>query len=183
MIPNKGKEGWHYLAVKKLYILWRGVTSKHCGDFCCLNCLHTFTTENKLKSHEKVCKNKDFCGIVMPTENNKISKFNQYLKSDRMPHIIYADLECLIKKIDGCENNPENSSTTKIGQHIPCGYSMSTILGFGHIENKHNLFSRKDYMKKFCDSLKELAKNIIGFEKKKMLPLTKKELKSQEDAK
>ena len=29
-------------------------------------------------------------------------------------------------------------------------------------------------MKKFCDSLKELAKKIIDFEKKKMLPLTRK---------
>ena len=45
------------------------------------------------------------------------------MKSHRMPYIIYADLECLIKKIDGCENNPENSSTTRIGDHITCGYS------------------------------------------------------------
>ena len=29
-------------------------------------------------------------------------------------------------------------------------------------------------MKKFCDSLKELVKNITGFEKIKMLPLAKK---------
>ena len=29
-------------------------------------------------------------------------------------------------------------------------------------------------MKKFCDSLKELAKKITDFEKKKMLPLTRK---------
>ena len=44
-----------------------------------------------------------------------------------MPYIIYADLESLNKKIDGCANNPENSSATKIVEHIPCGYSMSTI--------------------------------------------------------
>ena len=44
-----------------------------------------------------------------------------------MPYIIYADLESLSKKIDGCANNPENSSATKIVEHIPCGYSMSTI--------------------------------------------------------
>ena len=51
---------------------------------------------------------------------------------------------------------------------------MSTIWRFDHIENKHTLYRGKDFMKTFCDSLKELAKNIIGFEKKKMLPLTKK---------
>ena len=34
-------------------------------------------------------------------------------------------------------------------------------------------------MKKFCESLREHTENIIDFEKKKMLLLTKKELKSQ----
>ena len=55
--------------------------------------------KNKLKSHEKLCKDKDFCDIVMPLEKNKILKFNQYMKSDEMPCIIYAHLESLIKKI------------------------------------------------------------------------------------
>ena len=35
------------------------------------------------------------------------------MKSDKMPHIIYASLESLIKKIEGCENNPEHSSKKK----------------------------------------------------------------------
>ena len=73
-----------------------------------------------------MCKNKDFCGVEMPSERNKVLKFNQYMKSDKMPYIIYADLESFIEKIDECANNPEKSLTTKIGEHIPCGYSMST---------------------------------------------------------
>ena len=50
------------------------------------------------------------------------------------PYIIYADMDSLIKEIDDCANNPENSSTTKIGQHIPCGCSVS-IWTFHHMEN------------------------------------------------
>ena len=30
-----------------------------------------------------------------------------------MPYIIYDDIDSLIEKIDGCTNNPENSSTMK----------------------------------------------------------------------
>ena len=45
---------------KKLATLLRGITSKHHGDFYCLNCLYSFRTENKLQSHEKLCKNEDF---------------------------------------------------------------------------------------------------------------------------
>ena len=28
--------------------------------------------------------------------------------------LFYADLECLIEKIDGCKNSPKNSFTTKV---------------------------------------------------------------------
>ena len=73
---------------------------------------------------KKVCKNKGFCGILMPSEKDNILKFNQYSKSDKMPYIIYADMESLIKRKGGCGNNPESSSITKIGQHILCGYLM-----------------------------------------------------------
>ena len=103
----------------------------------------------------------------MPSEKNNILELNQYMKSDKMPYLIYADIESLIKKIDWCANNPEHSSTTKLDEHIPCGYSMSTIWAFDHIENKHTLYRRKDCMKKFCESLREHAKNITDFERNK----------------
>ena len=63
----------------------------------------------------------------MPSEDTKILEFNQYQKSDKAPFIIYVDLESMIEKIDGCKNDPENSSTTKVSKHIPSGFSMSTI--------------------------------------------------------
>ena len=130
MIPIEEKEGyeaksdgqWHYLAVKILSALLHRITSKNKDDFYCLNCLHSFRTENKLKSYEKVCENKDFCEIVVLSEKDNILEFSQYMKSDKMPYIIFGNIESLIKKIDGCANNPENSSTTKIGQHTSCGY-------------------------------------------------------------
>ena len=63
-----------------------------------------------------------------------------------MPYITYADIESLIRKIDGCANNPEKSLKVIIGEHIPCGYSMSTIAGFDHIESKHTLYRGKDIL-------------------------------------
>ena len=98
------------------------------------------------------------------------------MKSDKQPYIIYADIESLIEKRDGRVNNPESSSTTKIGEHFPCGYSISTIWAFDRIENKDTLYRTKDCMKKFCESLREHVKNKTDFEKK-MLTLTKERLK------
>ena len=57
----------------------------------------------------------------------KILEVNQYQKSSKAPFIIYADLECFVEKSDRCKNNPESSSTTKVGEDISLGFSMSTI--------------------------------------------------------
>ena len=47
-----------------------------------------------------------------------INCFTVNHKFDETPFIIYADLECLTEKIDGCKNNLENSFPTKISDHI-----------------------------------------------------------------
>ena len=58
-----------------------------------LNCLLSCRTENKLKFYEKVCKSKDFSAFVMPSEKDNILKCNQYMNSDKMSYIIYADIK------------------------------------------------------------------------------------------
>ena len=52
MISN-GKN-WHYLAVKSLSRLLSGISSNHNSDYYCLNCLHSYRTENKLNVHKKI---------------------------------------------------------------------------------------------------------------------------------
>ena len=60
---------------------------------------------------------------------------------------------------------------------------MSIIWKFDHIEDKDTSYRGKDCLKKVCINLSEYAKNIIDFEKKKMVMLVIEELKSQQDAK
>ena len=76
IIPNR-KE-CHYHAVKRLSALLRGIVSKHHRNFHCLSCLNSFATANKREPHKKVCENKDFCKIGMPSKDTKILEFNQY---------------------------------------------------------------------------------------------------------
>ena len=88
---------WHYLAVKSLSVLFRGITSSNNRDFYCLNCFHSYRTLNKLKRHDRVCNNHDCCCTDMPKEHEKIG-FLPGEKSLKAPFIVYADLECLLKK-------------------------------------------------------------------------------------
>ena len=173
MISNG--ENWHYLAVKSLSGLFTGVTSNHKEDYYCLNCFHSYRTKNKLDAQQKACENHEYCHIEMPNKDNNKIKYNQGEKSVKLPFIIYADLECLIEKINTCYNNPKESSTTKINHHTPSGYSIFTHCSFYESKNKLNYYRGEDCMKRFCKDLKEHATKIINYEKKNMIPLTKEE--------
>ena len=107
-----GTTNWHYLAIKNISGLLRGITSNHDGDFYYLNCFHSYTTERKLKKHERICKDHDFCDIIMPNEDNKILKYSSGEQSLKVLFIIYADL-CLLQKINTRQNNPDKSYTEK----------------------------------------------------------------------
>ena len=56
----------HYLAVTRLYAILINFTSNENEAFYFLTCLQLFRTEVKRNSHEKVCKNYNFCEIAMP---------------------------------------------------------------------------------------------------------------------
>ena len=162
-------EKWHYLAVKNISRLLRGVTGNNNGDFYCLNCFRAYTTKNKLETHQKICEYRDYCHVEMPNEDNKIVKYNHVEKSMKGPFIIYADLECLLEKISTCYNNPEESSTTEINKHTPSGYSLFTHCSFDKTKNKLHYYRGEDCMKKFCLDLREHATEIINYGKKKMI--------------
>ena len=170
-------EKWHYLAVKNLSRLLRGVTGNNNSNFYCLKCLHAYTTKNKLETRKKICENHNYCHVEMPNEDNKIIKYNQGEKSVKSPFIIYDDLECLLEKISTCYNNPEKSSITEIYKHTSSGYSLFTYFSFDKTKNKLDYYTGEDYMKKFCKDLREHTTKIINYEKKDMIPLTKKEEK------
>ena len=57
----------------------------------------------------------------------------------KAPFIVYADLECLLKKEQPRQNNPENSYTERKAKHKTSGYSWSLICSFDKTKNIRNL--------------------------------------------
>ena len=97
----------------------------------------------------------------MSSEDTKILEFNQCQKSDKTRFISYADFACITEKIDGCKNNPENSSATKVSGYISSDFSMSTISLFRSTENKHHVYQGKHCMITFYEFLREHAMKIV----------------------
>ena len=159
-------EKWHYLVVKKLSALFKRITSRLHGDVYCLNCLHSFRTENKLKEHENVCKNHDYCYIEMPKEES-ISKYNHGEISMKILFIIYVDMDSLLDEIDIYHSNPEKSSIPKTNKHTASVYSLFMHCSFHVTKNKHDYCSGKDSMKSLCKDLKEYETKQSAMKKEK----------------
>ena len=165
MITDGKKQ--HYLAVRNLSALLREKSSNHHGGFYCLNCFYSYSTKNRLKKHEELCNKQDFCRIEMPKSVEKILKYNSGEKSLKVSFVIYLDLECLPKKEQSHQNNPEELYTEKKAKHEPSGWAMFTTCSFDVTENKLDYYRARDCIKKFCEKLKDHALKIINYKKKK----------------
>ena len=74
----------------------------------------------------------------------------------KTPFIIYADTESLPKNVHACDNNPEESSTTKASKHMACGYSLFTHCSFDNTKNKSKFYRGAGCTNKFCADLKDM---------------------------
>ena len=84
----------------------------------------------------------------------------------------------LLEKITTCHNNPEESSTTEINKRTPSGYSLFAPCSFDKTKNKLDYYRGEDCIKEICRDLRKHTTKIINYEKKKIIPLTKKEEKN-----
>ena len=57
--------------------------------------------------------------------------FKNVLKQMKVPYVVYADFECVLEKIDGCEPSQDASFTVKTEMHKPCGFSYMAVRSDG----------------------------------------------------
>ena len=95
----------------------------------------------------------------------------------KVPFIMYADFESILKPIQGPENNPRISSTRGINNHISSGWCIRSEFAYGKVENLLKLYHGEDCVKKFCDHVIGEAHHLYqSFPEKPMKPLTPKEM-------
>ena len=64
--------------------------------------------------------------------------FTNYHKQMKVPFLVYADFECVIEKIHGCEPAPDESFTVKTERHVPCGFSYIVVRSDGKLYGPFN---------------------------------------------
>ena len=131
--------------------------------------LNPFRTEDSLNRHKEYCNTNECIKIKMP-EKGDILKFTNCCNSEKVPFIIYADTEALIKPIQSCTPDSQNSYTNKYQKHEPISFSYYIKCFDDEIyEPVLRSYTGVDAMEKFINSLEEDVKVIANIPKKKMI--------------
>ena len=83
----------------------------------------------------------------MPKEHGK-TKYLPSEKSLKLLFVIHADLECLLKIVQSCQNNHENSYAEKKVKHKLSGHTWCSICSFDDTKNRCYFYRGKDCSEK-----------------------------------
>ena len=161
--------------------LMRNISSNLHENHYCFGCLHSFRCKPTWEKHTQRRKEHDFCKVKLPKKGKNIKKYRFGTKTSRMNDTIYLDFECLLINQDVSLNNPPNSHTTNISQHIPSGYSISTLRNHNESSNV-KYCGGKDFIQKLCDDLRDIACEIFEDEETKKLSLSPSQEKQHGNA-
>ena len=154
---------------KKIPIVWNlqkffkineGYIIKFTWKLLLLLLFHSFRCKSTLEKHTQLCKDHNFFKIKLPENNKKIKEHKFGSKALRMNDIIYVDLECLLVNYDTCSNDPNKSHTINIVQHMPSGYSITTL-------RNHNNSTRvikyrgEGCIQKLCSELRSIGTELF----------------------
>ena len=173
----------HYCLVKNpSRLLSKQISVHKGGTHICFRCLNPFWSHKSLEKHWEYCKNHEAVKINMP-EKGTILKFKHHERSERVPFIIYADTEALIKEMQNCDPNPLDSYTKKYQKHEPISFSYY-IKSFDDnvYESKLRKYTGEDAMEKFVEWIEEDVKDIANIQDVKMMKLSPNELKQFDEA-
>ena len=120
LVSDEDKQ--HYCLIKSMSRLLSNQASKH-GHVMhfCRRCYNPFNSEGSLAKHTDYCRSHEAIKIEMPQEGS-VLKFENFVRSMRVPFVVYADFESFTQQLDTSQPNPECSYTKQYQKHIPSGF-------------------------------------------------------------
>ena len=135
LMITKNGDNMHYTYVKRLTALLYDQSKNSNSKHFCECCLHGYSRKELLERHKPECKGllKSPTRTEMLKEGENKMSFTNYHKQMKVPYVIYADFECVLEKIEGCEPFPDKSFTVKTEKHEPCGFSYIAVRSDGKL--------------------------------------------------
>ena len=151
----------HYSYVKRLTALLYDQNHHNESKHFCERCLHGYKRKELLERHKPECKGllKTATRTEMMKEGENKMAFKNYYKQMKAPYVVYADFECILEKISGCEPPSNKSFTVKTDHHVPCGVSFIVVRSDGKLTGPFN-YKGPDAVYAFLLKLQEQEKEM-----------------------
>ena len=174
MITKQG-DNTHYSYVKRLTALLYDQNRHNDSKHFCERCLHGYSKKELLKRHKLVCK-----GLLKSPTRTEILKdgenkmsFTNYYKQMKVHYVIYADFECVLVKIAGCQPSQDASFTVKTERHVPCGFSYIAVRSNGKLFGPFNYRGREAvyvFLMKLQNNEREMREDMANKRPLEMTP-------------
>ncbi|XP_043263922.1 uncharacterized protein LOC122404280 [Colletes gigas] len=122
----------HFACIKDLSRLVGMQLSRHkAKKFICDRCMHYFGSTEKLEVHSLDCGQINNCAILLPSEGDNLLNFSNHDRKERLPFVVYADLECIIAKTldnqagDNKLHTYQHHNVHSIAYYMHCSYDTS----------------------------------------------------------
>ena len=149
-ISDKNKS--HYVYINDFNRFMCNKTKNKNNKYFFKCCLHCFSSENVLIEH------KENCLIINGKQSVKLKSgsisFKNYFKQLSVPFKIYADFECILKRVRGSHKN-NSSYTEKYQDHIPCSFAYKVVCIDNRFSKKVVLYRGKNAVYKFIEAILE----------------------------
>ena len=117
----------------------------------------------------------------MPTEKEKWLKFHDGQYQFKIPFMLYAEFESILKPVDERYRDRMNTTKTqrkgkapyteKINTHVPSGWCVHSTFAYGDVPDPLKMYRGKDCVEKFVEYIEEEVKRL--YETFPRQPMTK----------
>ena len=174
----------HYTAIKNTSRLLSKLNEKTKRAYhYCINCFNGFWTEPARDKHYEYCSSNGHVKVNMPTEKEKWLKFHDGQYQFKVPFMLYADFESILKPVDEWYRDKMNRMkagkngkapyTDKINTHVPSGWCVHNTFAHGDVPNPLKMCRSKDCVETFVEYIEEEVKQLYAtFPQQPMTRLT-----------
>ena len=114
------------------------------------------------------CNTSECIKTIMPEKGSKII-FKNHWRSEKVPFIIYADMESILKPIEKCDSDPNRKYTQKYQKHEPISFSYYIKCSFNDNTLEPRSYRGVDAMEKFVEWLEKDVKTLANIPNVEMI--------------